>query len=193
MFLNTEPTYVSSAKVEREMRFLRRVKPADLLAIAGSRDIHSLFLAILKILVSSAKGTLVTFSSVKIGYILSELLGRSQEGQTVDLDRKTWASIREFVEFLAENGLLRKIKKSSRGIIYGIERNTLFWNVLMYGDVTCVAHVLKRAYALVKLKHVDVPASQICEELLGCISSTGKPVVGTVGNQVQNKKQCLKP
>ena len=151
------------------MRTLRNIKPIELLEIAGSRDIYDLLLAVLKLLVKRARGTLVTFRSTHIGYTLSEVLGSSIEG-SIDLNRKAWARVRDFVEFMADLGLIKRIKRTARGMTYGIERGSAFWTIPERGDVTCIARVLKRAYETIRKKGTEVPTNQVIEELLMCIT-----------------------
>jgi hypothetical protein len=87
-----------------------------------SRKVKVLILQMLKDMVSNAKGQLITFRPAKVAQDISIWTRKSPRSESV--------IVRNFLEELVELGLIRVIKRSARGKVYGIERGTEFWLIL---------------------------------------------------------------
>ena len=92
-----------------------------------SRKVKVLILQMLKDMVSNAKGQLITFRPAKVAQDISIWTRKSPRSESV--------IVRNFLEELVELGLIRVIKRSARGKVYGIERGTEFWLILEHNNV----------------------------------------------------------
>ncbi|ADY00914.1 hypothetical protein VMUT_0703 [Vulcanisaeta moutnovskia 768-28] len=81
----------------------------------------------LKDLVINAKGQLITFRPAKVAQDISIWTRKSPRSESV--------IVRNFLEELVELGLIKVIKRSARGKVYGIIRNTEFWLILEHNNV----------------------------------------------------------
>ena len=168
----------------RRLSHIVKTKMADIQDVqllSRSSDVYDLFIAVLKVLVLTAKGNLVTFRSLTISEAVREVLGRKDIAW-----RSFWGRAREFAEFLVDLKLVKQIKKTARGKIYGIERGSFFWFILERGNAACIAAVLKDVFYRTKHKNEKIDRRDVVTKLFECLDEYAeKPVVGTVGNQVQ--------
>ncbi len=103
--------------------------------IIDNRKIKLLTLQFLKELISNAKGQLVTFRPAKIAQEIASRTRRSPRAESV--------VIRNFFEELVEYKLIHVVKKSARGKVYGIYRNTVLWNLLEHYDAQSVLVIIE--------------------------------------------------
>jgi len=103
--------------------------------VIDNRKIKLLTLQFLKELISNAKGQLVTFRPAKIAQEIASRTRRSPRAESV--------VIRNFFEELVEYKLIHVIKKSARGKVYGIYRNTVLWNLLEHYDPQSVLAIIE--------------------------------------------------
>ncbi len=90
--------------------------------VNDTKRVKLLIIQILKDLVMSARGRLVTFRPAKVAQDISTLTKKSPRSESV--------IVRNFLEELVELGLVKVIKRSARGKVYGITRDSEFWNIL---------------------------------------------------------------
>ena len=103
--------------------------------ILDSKKVKALVLQFLKDLVVNAKGQLVTFRPAKVAQEISLKTRRSPRAESV--------VIRNFFEELVEYKLIQVVKKSARGKVYGIYRNSILWNALEKYDVEYVLSLIE--------------------------------------------------
>lgn len=87
-----------------------------------AKKVKLLILQILKDMVINAKGRVITFRPARIAQDISVWTKKSPRSESV--------IVRNFLEELVELGFIRVIKRSARGKVYGIVRNTDFWVIL---------------------------------------------------------------
>jgi len=104
-------------------------------SVMDNRKIKMLVLQFLKEIISNARGQLVTFRPAKIAQEISSITRRSPRAESV--------VIRNFFEELVEYKLIQVIKKSARGKVYGIYRNSMLWNLLEHYDVGSVLAIIE--------------------------------------------------
>jgi len=104
-------------------------------SVMDNRKIKMLVLQFLKEIISNARGQLVTFRPAKIAQEISSITRRSPRAESV--------VIRNFFEELVEYKLIQVIKKSARGKVYGIYRNSMLWNLLEHYDVNDVLTIIE--------------------------------------------------
>ncbi|WP_048056850.1 hypothetical protein [Vulcanisaeta moutnovskia] len=92
-----------------------------------TKKVKILILQMLKDLVINAKGQLITFRPAKVAQDISIWTRKSPRSESV--------IVRNFLEELVELGLIKVIKRSARGKVYGIIRNTEFWLILEHNNV----------------------------------------------------------
>ena len=92
-----------------------------------TKKVKILILQMLKDMVLNAKGQLITFRPAKVAQDISIWTRKSPRSESV--------IVRNFLEELVELGLIRVIKRSARGKVYGIMRNTEFWLILEHNNV----------------------------------------------------------
>ncbi len=114
--------------------------------IIDNRKIKLLVLQFLKDLVMNAKGQLVTFRPAKIAQEISAKTRRSPRAESV--------VIRNFFEELVEYKLIQVIKKSARGKVYGISRNSMLWNLLEHYDTQSVLAIIEN---MMKSESLNIP------------------------------------
>ena len=103
--------------------------------ILDSKKVKALVLQFLKDLVANAKGQLVTFRPAKVAQEISLKTRRSPRAESV--------VIRNFFEELVEYKLIQVVKKSARGKVYGIYRNSILWSALEKYDVEYVLSLIE--------------------------------------------------
>ncbi|MGC8542665.1 MAG: hypothetical protein ACP5NQ_01890 [Vulcanisaeta sp.] len=92
-----------------------------------TRKVKTLILQMLKDMVVNAKGQLITFRPAKVAQDISIWTRKSPRSESV--------IVRNFLEELVELGLIRVIKRSARGKVYGIMRGSEFWLILEHNNV----------------------------------------------------------
>ena len=112
-------------------------------SVLDNRKIKLLVLQFLKELVMNAKGQLVTFRPAKIAQEISLKTRRSPRAESV--------VIRNFFEELVEYKLIQVVKKSARGKVYGIYRNSMLWHLLEHYDPPSVLAIIEN---IIKSEHV---------------------------------------
>ena len=95
--------------------------------MVDTKKVKILILQMLKDMVLNAKGQLITFRPAKVAQDISIWTRKSPRSESV--------IVRNFLEELVELGLIRVIKRSARGKVYGIMRNTEFWLILEHNNV----------------------------------------------------------
>ncbi|BDR93003.1 hypothetical protein [Vulcanisaeta souniana] len=92
-----------------------------------TRKVKILILQMLKDMILNAKGQLITFRPAKVAQDISIWTRKSPRSESV--------IVRNFLEELVELGLVKVIKRSARGKVYGIIRDTEFWLILEHNNV----------------------------------------------------------
>jgi hypothetical protein len=92
-----------------------------------TKKVKILILQMLRDMVLNAKGQLITFRPAKVAQDISIWTRKSPRSESV--------IVRNFLEELVELGLVRVIKRSARGKVYGIMRGTEFWFILERNNV----------------------------------------------------------
>ncbi|WP_243680413.1 hypothetical protein [Vulcanisaeta souniana] len=93
-----------------------------------TRKVKILILQMLKDMILNAKGQLITFRPAKVAQDISIWTRKSPRSESV--------IVRNFLEELVElGGLVKVIKRSARGKVYGIIRDTEFWLILEHNNV----------------------------------------------------------
>ncbi len=95
--------------------------------MVDTKKVKILILQMLKDMVINAKGQLITFRPAKVAQDITIWTRKSPRSESV--------IVRNFLEELVELGLIRVIKRSARGKVYGIMRNTEFWLILEHNSV----------------------------------------------------------
>jgi len=90
--------------------------------ITDTRKVKLLVIQFLKDLVQNARGQVVTFRPAKVAQEIAFKTRRSPRAESV--------IIRNFFEELVEHRLIHVIKKSARGKVYGLYRDSFLWRVL---------------------------------------------------------------
>ncbi|WP_238375122.1 hypothetical protein [Vulcanisaeta thermophila] len=95
--------------------------------VMDTRKVKILILQMLKDMVRNSRGQLITFRPAKVAQDISIWTRKSPRSESV--------VVRNFLEELVELGLVRVIKRSARGKVYGIMRGSDFWLLLESGNV----------------------------------------------------------
>ncbi|GEM_PF-2263874 len=146
--------------------------------VIDNRKIKLLVLQFLKDLVMNAKGQLVTFRPAKIAQEISAKTRRSPRAESV--------VIRNFFEELVEYKLIQVIKKSARGKVYGISRNSMLWNLLEHYDTQSVLAIIENMMKSESLNFPTLPTPPTT------LSNNNMPNL-TVGESEVNEKSNIRP
>ncbi|MGC8596374.1 MAG: hypothetical protein ACP5NY_00490 [Thermocladium sp.] len=92
-------------------------------AAMDARNIKIYVLQVMKDLVVNSRGRLVTLRPSKLAQDISIKSRKSPRAESV--------VIRNFLEELVEKGLIKVVKRSARGKVYGIYRESDLWKMLV--------------------------------------------------------------
>ncbi len=94
-----------------------------------------LILQFIKDQIGGSRGNLVTFRPAKVAQDVSVYSRKSPRAETV--------IIRNFLEELVERGFIQIVKRSARGKVYGIQRNSKLWQLLEDNEPVKVLELLE--------------------------------------------------
>lgn len=117
--------------------------------------------------VVGARGQLVTFRPQQIARAVADI--RAVDNGNI---RKLSKAIRDVCETLVEFRLVEVLKKTGRGKIFAIRRDSLLFKVLQIADETslkCIAE--KITYFMVSAKKHDIDEKRFIEDIVSCIDA----------------------